>query len=214
MRPSERSGDALSRTVSAVRTGCGDAVVASALGVALAYGALDQGGFYLDQFVNLLGLVTVALLARVLVGPRRAPAYLVGCVAAWLGFAGWAALSAEAHGELAAGLPAAAVAACLAAAAWAAVGLAGAGRRLLTAVVVAVGLVVAAAGWTGVALHRPPLALTSSGLWRAASTLTYANAAAALLVTAILVALAVLPASRGGCPLRSWPCCCSDSGPR
>ncbi len=91
MRSSERSGDELSRTVSAVRTGRGDAVVAAALGVALAYGALDQGGFYPDQFVNLLGLVTVALLARVLVGPRRAPAHLVGCVAAWLGFAGWAA---------------------------------------------------------------------------------------------------------------------------
>jgi hypothetical protein len=171
-------------------------VVASALGVALAYGALDQGGFYLDQSLNLLGLVAVALLARVLVGPRRAPAYLVGCVAAWLGFAGWTILGAATHGELAAGLPAAAVAGCLAAAAWAAVGLAGAGRRLLTAVVVAVGLVVAASGWTGVALHRPPLALPSSGLWRAASTLTYANAAAALLVTTILVALAVLPASR------------------
>jgi hypothetical protein len=196
MRSSERSGDELSRTVSAVRTGRGDAVVASALGVAVAYGALDQGGFYLDQFLNLLGLVAVALLARVLVGPRRAPAYLFGCVAAWLGFAGWAALGAAMHGELAAGLPAAAVAGCLAATVWAAVGLGGAGRRLLTAVVVAVGLVVAASGWVGVALHRPPLALPSSGVWRAASTLTYANAAAALLVTAILVALAVLPASR------------------
>jgi hypothetical protein len=192
----ERSGDELSRTVSALRAGRVDAVVASTLGVALALGALDQGGFSLDQFLNLLGLVPVALLARVLVGPRRAPAYLVGCVVAWLGFAGWAALGAATHGQLAPGLPAAAVATCLAAAAWAAVGLAGAGRRLLTAVLVTVGLVVAASGWIGVVLHRPPLALPSSGLSRAASTLTYANAAAALLVTAILVALAVLPASR------------------
>src|SRR5215210_5570233 len=64
MTSSERSGDELSRTVSTVRTGRGDAVVASALGAALAYRALDQGGFYLDQSLNLLGLVAVALLAR------------------------------------------------------------------------------------------------------------------------------------------------------
>jgi hypothetical protein len=196
MRSRERSGDQLSLTVSAWRSGHGDAVVAPVLGVALAYGALDQGGFYSEQFVNLLGLVAVAVAARLLAGPRRVPAYLVGCIVAWLGFAGWALYCAAVQGPPAAGLPAAAVATCLAAVAWSAGGLASSGRRLLAAVLVAVGLVVALTGWAGVALHRPPLAMVSSGVWRAASTLTYANATAALLVTAILVALAVLPESR------------------
>lgn len=48
----------------------------------------------------------------------------------------------------------------------------------------------AASGTVGVALHREPLAHPDGGLWRAAGTVTYANATAALLTTGLLLALA------------------------
>jgi hypothetical protein len=194
MRTPEQLGDRTSLTVSAPRTGRRDLAIAGALGVALAHGVLDQGGFYPERFANLLGLVLLAMLVRLLTGPRHTPLHLVGCAAAWLAFAGWAVLGPATHGG--AGWSAAIVATWLAVAVWSAGGLSASGRRLLSAVVLAVGLVAAATGWLGIVLHRPPLAMPSAGLWRAASTLTYANATAALLVTAVLVALAVLPESR------------------
>ncbi len=85
-----------------------------------------------------------------------------------------------------AGLPIIAIAAVAVAVA----GLAARARTVLTAVVIAAGLSVAATGWAGVAWHIEPLALVSSGRWRASSTLTYANASAAFLVTALFVTAA------------------------
>jgi hypothetical protein len=70
-----------------------------------------------------------------------------------------------------------------------------ASREILLAGVLAVGVAVAGTGWLGVALHQRPWGLPSQGLWRAASTLTYANATAALLVPLALVALARLTAT-------------------
>ncbi|MGE3288496.1 MAG: O-antigen ligase family protein, partial [Pseudonocardia sp.] len=116
---------------------------------------------------------------------------VTAAILALLGFAAWALV----RGDGARGVPAAALAVGLAAAAWAATGLDAASRRVLHAVVIACGLVVAATGWIGVALHLEPLALVSSGLWRASSTLTYANAAAAFLVAVLLLAVAVVPAT-------------------
>ena len=70
-----------------------------------------------------------------------------------------------------------------------------ASREMLLACVLAVGVAVAGTGWLGVTLHQRPWGLPSQGLWRAASTLTYANATAALLVPLALVALARLTAT-------------------
>lgn len=50
------------------------------------------------------------------------------------------------------------------------------------------GVLVALLGAIGVAWHREPLALQAQGIWRAASTLTYANAMAAALVPCIAAA--------------------------
>jgi hypothetical protein len=82
-----------------------------------------------------------------------------------------------------AGLPIFAVAA----AALAVAGLPSRSRTVLTSVVIATALSVAATGWLGMAWHVEPLALVSSGLWRASSTLTYANASASFLVTGLCV---------------------------
>lgn len=59
-------------------------------------------------------------------------------------------------------------------------------EQLLSGVALA-GVVVAAVGCYGVATHRFPLAIESQGLWRAASSITYANATGALLTLVALV---------------------------
>ena len=51
-------------------------------------------------------------------------------------------------------------------------------------------------GWYGVAGHRDVLAIPGQGLWRAAGTLSYPNAAAALLALAALVGIALRCADR------------------
>jgi len=55
---------------------------------------------------------------------------------------------------------------------------------------VALGILAAASGWYGVAWRHAPWALQDRALWRAATTLTYANAGAGLLVPLTLLALA------------------------
>jgi hypothetical protein len=62
-------------------------------------------------------------------------------------------------------------------------------RRLLTAGIVVLALIVAAVGFVAVVARYQPEALTSQGLWRAASTLTYENALAAFLTAPALLCL-------------------------
>lgn len=172
-----------------------DRLLVLGLGTAVVYGALSRGGFYADDGATVLMLVTMATAARVLLRRSVPRSVTVGAVAL-LGLAAWSVGSALLHGGAVAALPAAALICGVAAAAWTAAGLDTAGRRVLHAVVLACGVVVAFTGWLGVALHVEPLALVSSGLWRASSTLTYANATAAFLVMTLLLAVAALPAHR------------------
>ncbi|MBW0089004.1 O-antigen ligase family protein [Pseudonocardia sp. KRD-184] len=172
-----------------------DGLLVLGLGSALVFGVLSRGGFPTGDAVTVLLLVAVAAVARARVR-REVPRPVAVCVAALLGLAVWSVGLALRHGDAAGGVPAAALLCGLAASAWTASGLDAAGRRVLHAVVLTCGVVVAGTGWAGVALHVEPLALVSSGLWRASSTLTYANAAAAFLVLALLLAVTVLPARR------------------
>lgn len=64
--------------------------------------------------------------------------------------------------------------------------------EVLAAAVVAVGALTALTGWIGVAWRVSPWALEDQGLWRGATTLGYANAAAGLLTPLFLLALARL----------------------
>jgi hypothetical protein len=70
-------------------------------------------------------------------------------------------------------------------------------RLQLVGVVLGLGVFMAATGWVGVAFHLQPLAHPDGGLWRAATTVTYANAAAAVLAPLGLLALARTSAGRG-----------------
>jgi len=63
-------------------------------------------------------------------------------------------------------------------------------RSVVADGVTAIGVAAALSGWVGVAGHVGPLAHVDQALWRAATTLTYANAAAGLLVPLALLALA------------------------
>lgn len=165
------------------------------LGVAVTYGALAQGGFHAGQARTMLLAVAGAAVARALTRRPAAP-FVRPCGAAWLLLAVWVLADGWLHGDVHAALPAAALAACLAAALWTAHGLPAHSRAVLGTVLLTTAVAVAATGWLGVLLHREPLALVSSGLWRASSTITYANATAAFLTVAVLVAVAVLPARR------------------
>ncbi len=62
-------------------------------------------------------------------------------------------------------------------------------RRLLAAGIVVLAVIVAVIGWAAVVARWQPDALTSQGLWRAASTLTYENALAAFLTAPALLCL-------------------------
>ena len=74
-------------------------------------------------------------------------------------------------------------------------------RQLVLAGVVAVGMVVALSGWVGVAWRVGSLAWLGDGIWRASATLTYPNAAAAVLAPMALVILARLDRSPPPLPL-------------
>lgn len=182
-------------TVRAARPGLVDRVVVLGLGAAVAYAALAQGAFYESQSTTVLVLVAVAAAARL---ATRRPVGRPVAVAAicWVLFAGWALVSGWLHGDVAGAAPMAALACGLAAAAVATSDLPADSRRVLLGVLLAVAAVVAISCWVGVALHLDPLALPSSGLWRGSSTITYANATAAFLVVALVLAVAVIPPGR------------------
>ena len=62
-------------------------------------------------------------------------------------------------------------------------------RQMLASAVVALGVLVALSGWIGVLWRITPLAQEDQGLWRAATTVTYSNAAAGFLAPVALLAL-------------------------
>ena len=79
-------------------------------------------------------------------------------------------------------------------------------RDQLVVAVVAVGVLVALSGWAGVAWRRSPWALQDQGLWRAATTLSYANAAAGLMSAVTLLALGRAAGKPHSVPLAITSC--------
>jgi len=168
---------------------------------AVAVGLLGQGGYY-GPAQRLLGLlVAAATLLALVAWPltrddlRRLP--LVPAAA----LAGWALLDAVLLGQPVAGaaglvLLLAGLVAVLAVCRR----LGREDRDVLLIGVTGTCLVVALTGWVGVAWRVGSLAWEGDGIWRASGTLSYPNAAAAVLVPVALVGLARL----AGAP-RSFP---------
>jgi O-Antigen ligase len=163
-------------------------------------GLLGQGAFYtgVRWYVGVL-VAAATVLALVAWPPTRDDARLPPVVAA-LALAAWAVLDAALVG-----VPAASAAPALLLLGVVAVllvcrRLGPEDREILLLGVVGIGLLVALAGWLGVAGRVGSWAWLGDGVWRASSTLTYPNAAAAVLVPVALLVLAWLVDARRSLP--------------
>ncbi len=165
--------------------------------MALAAAAFGQGAFF--SAVQWCAVALLALAVAVAVAARALPVadLRAGFALAGLLLAAWALARAAAAGTPAGGLGWVLSGAGTAAVVSVSRRLGTASREVLLGGMLAVGVLVASTGWAGVALHMRPWGLPAQGLWRAGSTLTYANATAALLVPLALVALARLTAMPG-----------------
>jgi O-antigen ligase len=173
---------------------------------ALAAATLGQGAYYITGqrvVAATLMLSTIAALwARPWTRHDAALGPLVGCAA----LAGWAVVSAALAGTM---VGARATVAMLVGVAMALVicrRSTPAQRDTLAGAAVAIGVLAAATGWIGVAWRHTPWALPDQGLWRAATTFSYANAAAGLLVPLALLASAQRVARPRSQPLAMAGC--------
>lgn len=151
---------------------------------------VNQGGYYGAAkalvAVTLLGALTLALSSRAPTAREMAfPPFL------WCGaLAAWALARAAMAGDVAAGVPTAAALALL-------VGVVlvcwtTPDRDGLATAVIAVGVGLATTGWLGVVGRIYPWGLDDGEVWRAATTVTYANAAAGVLVPTGMLAVGQL----------------------
>lgn len=152
---------------------------------AFAAAVVAQGGYY--TYGRVVSAVLVAL-AVVLARPK--PDLLVafgGTLAAW------AVVRALLAGEVLAALPTVGAVGVFVGAILVARQASQAEREQLATVVVGVGTLVAVTGWVAVVFRVPSWTTVAEGLYRAASTLTYPNAMAAVLAMAVVLALVLEP---------------------
>ena len=156
---------------------------------ALANAAVNQGGFYWqDQRFTLL-LLAVAGVAVVLHAPLSRHEICTAPVLGAGALTASALLSAIAAGDAGDAFPVVALLAGLAVTVVAVRRMPLDARGQLVHGLLLVGAVVAMTGWAGVTFRREPFALMDGGLWRAASTITYANGTAGFLAPLALLAL-------------------------
>src|SRR5215469_13980250 len=177
------------------------AVSALILLLALAAAAFGQGAFFNSMRLFIVAVLALAVLLAIAGQPVQVADFRSGFVWAGALLAGWALVRAWTAGTPASGITWALFGAGSVAVVSVVRRLTSAWRELLLGGLLAVGVAVALTGWLGVAFHMRPWGLPSQGLWRAASTLTYANATAGLLVPLALVALARLTATPRAIPL-------------
>lgn len=144
-----------------------------------------QGGYYLPGRV-LSGLLVGA--AVVLARPR--PNLLVALGGA---LAVWAAVRGLLEGDVVSAVPTVAAVGVFVGAVLVASQADQSQRELLATVVVGVGALVAFTGWIAVVFRVPSWTTVAEGLLRAASTLTYPNAAAAVMAAGAVLSLALRP---------------------
>jgi O-antigen ligase len=157
--------------------------------IALVYGSLQQGAFHGDQFRLVLLLVGVAGVAHWR-GATRRPSdrrLVPACAVVVFGAIGLTVLTTDA--DLGSAAPTLALAAAVLVTIAVGASLPDATVVRVVDGVIVCGLLASATAWIGVAFHRQPWGLVVQDIWRGSSTLTYANATAALAGMALLLAL-------------------------
>jgi O-Antigen ligase len=166
---------------------------------ALTAGTRAQGGFYpsgqLLIGVLLAGAGCATLLQRRSRGVLTTGRIVVPAVFA-LAFAFWVITSAIAAHRPRAAFPGVALLAASMVTVLIVVRLRCVQRLVVADAVIVIGIAAGVSGFVGVAAHVAPLAHVDQNLWRAATTLTYANAAAGFLVPLALLSLARTAESR------------------
>jgi hypothetical protein len=162
----------------------------------LSAGTWAQGGYHGPGrlvLVVTVGAATVLALvaARPAVAELRSP-FVLAAVA----LAGWSLGRGATTAEPSSGWPLALLLAGVVGVVLVVGRLDAAQRADVTRGLTVLGMVVAATGWIGVVWHREPWALTNDAVWRATSSLTYANATAAVLVPLVLLSLGRLATQR------------------
>ncbi|MFK3980781.1 O-antigen ligase family protein [Micromonospora sp. NPDC050397] len=162
--------------------------------VALSAGVVAQGGYYDAGRILVTVLVMVALAALLRLAPGiRADTWPV--VAACAALAGWVLVRAVIADAYPIAFGAVATLAGVAAVLLILSQTSAVERLGCANAMIGLGVLVALTAWIGVAWRVPQFAILVEGrLWRGASTLTYPNAAAALLAPLALLALALLVA--------------------
>ncbi len=164
----------------------------------LAAAAANQGAYYGAGQVLVAGLLAAGLVTALIARPWSRHDIRFAPVWPAVGLAGWATMRAVVADDASAALPTVGLLAGVVAV-WA---IARRTRDVgaLASAALAVGALVALTGWAGVAWRISPWARPDQGLWRAATSLTYANAAAALLAMLALLSLGRL-VGRAASPL-------------
>jgi len=156
--------------------------------LACAYAAMSQGAFYRGQLrlaflLVMIGLAVTLIATGISRSDLGAPTVAAVALGAWYLIAG-----AVAH-DVSGAIPAMELLTALAAIVMVVRRADENERRGMLAGLIAVGSLLALIGWEGVAWRQAPRALEDGGLWRAASTITYANATAGLLAALAVLAL-------------------------
>ena len=161
---------------------------------ALAAGVVAQGDYYTPGRAAVVAVTVTAAGIAAWPSPRLRTG-IWPLLAACAGLALWTVITALVHNGPGGATPIVTGLVCLAGGAVVMQRTGAAQREAFAVALIGVATLVAVAGWLGVAWHRTPWASVVEGrLWRAASTLTYANAAAALLAALSLLALACIAA--------------------
>ena len=166
-------------------------VAALLLLAALAAGVRAQGAFYVAGQLVVGVLIVAATVAAMRSSSFRGRDFgLPGAFAAML--AVWSIASDAVANHVGAAAPGVSLLAAILATFAIVARLDATQRGWFVDALTVIGVVVGLSGWVGVAAHVTPLAHVDQGLWRAATTLTYTNAAAGLLVPIAFVAVARL----------------------
>jgi len=158
--------------------------------VALGAAVAGQGGFYRNDALIVGVLLAGAVGAMVRLHPPskgRRPVQPV--TVALSAMALWTIVAGAVDGHVADALPTVALVAGVTATIAVVRRATQAQRQEVVHALVLLGAGAAATGWLGVVLRAQPWAHPDGGLWRAATTITYANGAAALLAAVAMLAL-------------------------